>query len=257
MPHSAHRSIAVLDTAESACLDAAYRFVALAAAGARQGGVFRVALSGGHAPKRLYEMLAAKPLVEAIDWQRTEIFFGDERCVAPESEQSNYKMARETLLARAPIPADKVHRIEGENPDPDAAARTYERALRVAFGIPPGEAPSFDLILLGIGPDGHTASLFPGMASLEETRRLVVSSPAGQEPLVPRVTLTLPVLNAAQHVLFLAPGAEKAQIVARALAEEQPSSLPAACVRAHDTTWLLTLDSAEAVSLPGDSPERN
>lgn len=208
-----------------------------------------VALAGGNTPRAVYELLAAPPLRDAVPWRQVHIFWGDERCVPPTDPQSNYRMAREALLEQVPVPAEQVHRLAGEAPNPLAAAAAYEATLR---GLFPGvAAPPFDLVLLGMGEDGHTASLFPGSPALEERVRWVAA------PYVPRLnahrlTLTLPALNGARRVCFLVAGSAKAAMVRRVLAPrigEEP--LPAALVRptAGDVIWLL--DEAAAADLEG------
>jgi 6-phosphogluconolactonase len=207
-------------------------------------GRFAVALAGGSTPRRTYELLAGSPHRQAVPWGQVEIFFGDERCVPPDDPASNHRMAREALLDRVPIPPARIHRIRGEAPDAAAAAAEYEAVLRAALGA----GARLDLVLLGMGQDGHVASLFPGSEALAETGRLVraVLSPA---PPVRRITLTLPALDAAAAALFLVAGAEKAERVAEVLSGRGPD-LPAARVRpAGETLWLL--DAAAASRLPG------
>ncbi len=220
--------------------------VADAAADAiRERGRFVVALAGGTTPKGLYARLAAPPVRQRLDWSRTWIFFGDERCVPPTDKDSNYLMAYEAMLGAVPIPPDQIFRIPGEAPDPTAAAAEYERRLRATFEPAPVR---FDLILLGMGVDGHTASLFPGSPALDERVRLVVALDARAAAVRARITLTLPVLNAARHVLLLVSGAEKARPVADAL-RNAASTLPVARVRPTGglLTWLL--DRAAAANL--------
>ncbi|HTU16933.1 MAG TPA: 6-phosphogluconolactonase, partial [Gemmataceae bacterium] len=181
-------------------------------------GRFTVALSGGSTPKRLYQLLAAEPYRSQVAWDRVEIFWGDERCVPPDHADSNYRMAREAMLAQLPIPAEHVHRIEAERADRDAAARDYEAVLARVFGIAAGgEPPAFDLILLGMGPDGHTASLFPHTQALDETKRWVVANHVPQLN-TDRLTLTRPILSRAREVLFLVAGADKAERLVEVLA---------------------------------------
>jgi len=185
-------------------------------------GRFALALSGGNTPRRLYELLAESPL----DWQKAHLFWGDERFVAPTDPASNFRMAREALLSRCPVPPQNVHPVPVDIGSPQAAAKAYEEELRGFFR---GAPFTFDMALLGIGPDGHTASLFPGSAALKEKRRwaLAVDGHAGQPP-VPRITLTLPALNASREVVFLAIGAEKKPLIEEIM--EGGSSYPAARV---------------------------
>jgi 6-phosphogluconolactonase len=204
-----------------------------------EGG--HIALSGGSTPKAAHERLATM----GLDWSAVDLWFGDERAVAPDHEHSNYAMAKASLLDRIEGAQPRVHRIEGERGHVEAAA-AYEEELRGAFGE---GIPRLDLLLLGLGPDAHTASLFPGDPALEEGERLVVSVPApGMAPLVSRVTLTLPVLNAAREVLFLIAGEDKAEAVARAFGESADPAAPASLVRPTGPLTLL-LDPAAAARL--------
>jgi 6-phosphogluconolactonase len=203
-------------------------------------GRFSLALSGGHTPRRLYQLLAEKG---ELPWDRVHCFWGDERCVGPDDPASNYRMAADALLTKIPIPDVNVHRILGEKA-PDEAAEAYEADLRRFFA----GAPAFDVLLLGVGDDGHTASLFPASEALDERRRWVlpVRAPAGVEP-QRRITLTLPVLNAARRVFFLAAGVKKAPIVKAIMAGPRSAGLayPAARVdTAGEVLWLLDRHAA-------------
>lgn len=206
---------------------------------------FTVALAGGATPRGLYARLAAEPFRSTVDWRKTWVFFGDERCVPPTDADSNYLMAAETLLAHVAVPPAQVFRMPGEAEDTAQAAAEYEGRLRAAFDPRP---VSFDLILLGMGLDGHVASLFPNSPVLEEKDRLVAAVETRATVVPRRLTLTLPVLNAARRVLFLISGIEKARAVAAAL-KNPASALPAARVRptAGGVTWLL--DRAAATNL--------
>jgi 6-phosphogluconolactonase len=211
---------------------------------AERGG-FTLALAGGSTPRRLYALLAdpAAPFRARVPWGRTHVFFGDERPVPPDHPESNYRMAREALLAHVAV--GSVHRIRGEDP---RAAEEYERELGAFFGLGPGGAPPrLDLVLLGLGPDGHTASLFPDGAPPDDEPRWVLA------PFVPhlgtrRVTLTLRALNAARAILFLVAGAEKAAALARVLAGATDAPLlPAARVRPEggSVTWVVDRAASE------------
>jgi len=208
-------------------------------------GSCHVALSGGSTPKTLFRVLAAQGR-GALPWDRIELWWGDERCVPPDHADSNYRMTRETLLE--PLGLTRVHRIEAERP-PEAAASDYERALVGALGAP----PVFDLVWLGMGPDGHTASLFPGSPAVAEKQRYVVANPV-DSPVAggrtTRITMTLPVLDAARRVRFLVAGADKAGRLHEVL-EGPPGRFPAQLVRATDVGWLV--DAAAAAQL-GASP---
>lgn len=217
-------------------------------------GRFTIALAGGSTPALLYELLASPEHRGRFDWRHTHVFFGDERCVSPDHEWSNYGMVRRTLLDYVPVPEAHVHRIAGELA-PEAAAAGYAAAMREVFAPTADAVPRFDLILLGMGDDAHTASLFPGMPALSEREAWAVGTdvPAYVRPQVARVTLTFPVLNAAAEVLFLVTGQAKAEPVRRVLHDVQPDAtaavLPAARVRPQDglLTWLL--DEAAALQL--------
>jgi 6-phosphogluconolactonase len=196
----------------------------------------KVALSGGSTPRAAYQHLGGR----CPPWARVDFFFGDERLVPPDAEGSNYRMAREALLDRIPLLPDQVHRIPGELPPEEAAARA-EEDLRTA--VPGNGYPSLDLVLLGMGPDGHTASLFPGAPELEETQRLMVPVHRPGVPQPWRVSMTLPVLNAGRRVLVVVGGEEKAAMVPRAIAGDP--EIPAGRLRpVGEFTWLLTEDAA-------------
>lgn len=185
------------------------------------GRPFSVALAGGSTPGRLYRLLAAAPYAESLPWSRTRVAFGDERCVPPDHEDSNYGFARRTLLDQVDVPRGNVLRMRGED-DPAFAARDYEERLREWF--PASDGPAFDLLLLGMGGDGHTASLFPGTAALDERTRWVV---ANRVPRLEawRLTLTLPAIAAARRVLILVTGTAKATVFAEAF-EDAPHATP-------------------------------
>ncbi|HVB47117.1 MAG TPA: 6-phosphogluconolactonase [Burkholderiales bacterium] len=232
--------------------DAAAEYIATLAAQSIAGrGRFTLALSGGGTPRPVYERLAAPALSARIDWTRTQLFFGDERCVPPEDPRSNYAMVKEALLERAPIPAANVHRVRGED-DPQRAARGYEALLERLFGRSADGSPAegFDLVLLGMGDNGHTASLFPGSAVLGETRRWVAADDVEAVGMW-RVTLTAPLINCARHVAFLVSGAGKAQMLARVLeGPRQPALLPAQIVQPArgELRWMLDASAAARLS---------
>ena len=204
-----------------------------------------VALSGGSTPRALYELLAepAEPFREQIAWGDIDFFFSDERHVPPDHPDSNYRMANETLFTRVPAPPHRVHRIPAENPIAVRAAEEYEAGLRNFFGA---ARPAFDLLLLGLGEDGHTASLFPGSPALRETERLV-AAPWVEKFSAYRITLTLPVLNNAGSVIFLVTGASKANILEKVL-EGGPNSegFPAHAVQPASGNLLWLVDEAAA-----------
>jgi 6-phosphogluconolactonase len=218
-------------------------FAKASAEAIEKSGRFSVALSGGSTPRHLYGLLAANPFRARVRWDRVHIFFGDERCVPPDDDESNYRMAREALLDKVPVPLQNVLRMEGEIEPPTAAAR-YEDGLRRAFELGPGQTPRFDLVFLGLGPDGHTASLFPGTPALGETERLAVANPVEKMGST-RLTLTLPVLNAARRVVFLVAGKDKAQVLRQVLKGE-PGQFPAQLVRPTDGELVFLVDRAAA-----------
>jgi 6-phosphogluconolactonase len=200
----------------------------------------QVVLTGGSSPRRAYELAAERN----ADWSGATAWFSDERCVPPGHPDSNFGMAAAALLSRLTKPP-RVQRMQGEL-DPDAAAGAYEAEVRAALG---GD-PRWDLMLLGVGPDGHTASLFPGKPAVEERSRLAAGVPlAGMEPQVPRVSLTLPALNAARAVVFLVTGSGKADIVPRVFGPSPDPSLPAALVRPRFGSLTVILDEAAAAKL--------
>jgi 6-phosphogluconolactonase len=216
----------------------------------KENGCFRVALAGGNTPRAVHREIATRQQsgAQRLPWDKIQVFFGDERCVPPDSDQSNFVMARDTLLSRVPIPPGNVHRFQGELP-PAQAALDYHTRLQQAFATSSHAFPRFDLVFLGLGEDGHTASLFPETAALQETRWLAV---ANEVPKLGawRLTLTLPVFNHAACVLFLAAGASKAPIV-RQILRPHPTSqtLPAQLVQPA-TGWLRWfLDEAAAAQL--------
>jgi 6-phosphogluconolactonase len=203
-----------------------------------------IALSGGSTPKRAYQLAAGRD----VDWSAATLWFGDERMVAPDHPDSNYRMTAEALLGRLPEGArPRTMRIKGELGH-EAAAGAYESHLREELG----NHPRLDFALLGLGPDGHTASLFPGKPAVEEHRRLAAPVPeAGMDPQVPRVTLTLPVFNNAREVVFLISGADKDEAVARAFSVPPDETAPAAHVRPGAGTLTVVLDPAAAANLEG------
>jgi 6-phosphogluconolactonase len=224
----------------------------LATTAIAERGSFRFAFSGGNTPRPVYERLASARYSDRIDWSRVHVFFGDERCVPPDDPRSNYHMARTTLCDHVPIPAAHVHRIRGEDP-PERAAEEYAEELGRTFGddarrggLPPD---GFDLVLLGMGENGHTASIFPGLAAVTESVHWVMAQyveVAGTW----RVTLTPVILNAAHHVAFLVAGADKAEMLSKVLeGPYQPVVLPAQIIKpTHgELHWLV--DAAAAAQL--------
>jgi len=202
-------------------------------------GTFAVALSGGTTPRGLYRLLASSPYRERIAWKAVHVYWADERAVTPDHEDSNYRTAQELLLSQVPVLRENIHRIRGEE-TPASAADSYEREMVAHFG----QAPFlFDLVILGMGADGHTASLFPGSAALTATERLVLPVPA-ESMRQARITLTLPAINRSRRVLFLVAGAEKAGVVSEVLERKDRNRYPAALVRPAEGGPIWLLDSA-------------
>ena len=233
--------------AEAISRAAAERIVDLANECVTARGRFSVALAGGSTPRRVYELLAGDDLSPLIDWTKVHVFFGDERCVPPDHADSNYRMASESLLARVTLPAENVHRMTGEG-DAVANARLYEEELRTFFDD--ADWPCFDLVLLGIGDDGHTASLFPGTAALEERQAWVAANWVEKFNSF-RITLTAPAINHAAHVLFLVTGAAKAATLAEVVAgPRDPHRLPSQLIQpaVGPVEWFV--DDAAAARMP-------
>jgi len=243
------REIVVLPDPGVVAREAADRWVTLARESIAARGRFTAALSGGSTPRALFSLLASEAYTDKVEWDRLLVFWSDERCVPPDHADSNYRLAHETLLSKVSIPAGNVYRVRGEI-DSGQAALEYEEAVRREVGTPtlvgsemPADAsvPPFDLILLGMGPDGHTASLFPGTAALREKKRLVAAN------FVPRlnahrITFTPLLINAASHVLFLVAGIDKADVLRAVLEGEfEPDVFPAQLVKPAQgqLTWLV------------------
>jgi 6-phosphogluconolactonase len=223
--------LTVCDDAEGVASTVADELVAAARAGDA------IALTGGHSPGRAYELAAERE----PDWSAASVWWGDERCVPPEDERSNFRLARETLLDRLEAIPREVQRIRGEL-GPEEAAQEYDELLR---GV------GLDLVLLGIGPDGHTASLFPDEPALEERERRAIAAEAKLEPFVDRVTLTVPVLSSAPAVVFIVTGEEKADAVERSFARPPGPATPASLIRSAAGRTRLVVDSAAAAGLRG------
>ena len=248
------RTIEVLANATDLFHAAAEEFIRAARTAIGAQGRFTVALSGGSTPKALYSLLAAN--YADFAWNRVFLFFGDERHVPPTDPESNYRMVQESLLTKITIPAENVFRVPGENPDAAAAAAEYEAQLRRFFGLRSqvrpgdrgGEFPRFDLILLGMGPDGHTASLFPDSPALDEAARMVVANWVAKFN-THRMTFTFPVLNHAAEVMFMASGADKADMVHQVLEGKNTPPLPSQRVQPSEGRLLWMVDEAAAGKL--------
>jgi 6-phosphogluconolactonase len=244
----------ILPSGADVAREGAARFAALAKAAIAQNGRFTVALSGGTTPRDLFQILAALPYHDSLDWSKVYIFFGDERTVPPGDPDSNFRMADETLLSQVPIPPENIFRMRGEAPPAEAAAE-YARQLRDFFhlsqagGASPESYPRLVLVLLGMGPDGHTASLFPGTAALQERSKPVTHN------FVPklntnRLTLTAPAINRAANIIFLVAGDSKAPALKEVLeGEYQPQVYPSQLIRPSQGQLIFLVDQAAAAQL--------
>src|SRR5258705_9633015 len=238
--------VAVLPTAAALADAAAGRFITAARDALALGGQFLGAPAGGSTPRDTYLRLGTEALVSRVMWSRVQVLWGDERCVPPDHIESNYRMARETLLDRVPIPAANVHRIHGED-DPATAAEVYEATLRALLRTPAGAR--IDLVLLGLGEDGHTASLFPGNAAVHERTRWVMAARASAAS-VWRITLTPAGINAAAEILFLVSGGANAGILARLLERpRRPQALPAQAIAPSNARVRSCVHAAAAADL--------
>ncbi len=228
---------------------AAGLFVRLAQQAVAERGRFVVALAGGSTPRDVYRRLATSPLRERVPWEKIEFFWGDERPVPADHADSNYRMAWESFLSSVPVAAEQIHRMHGERADLEEAASEYEREIGEVFGVPThSEPPSFDLILLGMGADGHTASLFPGSGALSVVDRWVVESSGPESGR--RLTLTLPVLNRARCVCFLVSGRAKAKTLAAVIeGPRAPERLPSQAVAPSEGRLVWIFDRAAAAHL--------
>jgi len=226
-----HSSLEDLSRAAAECI------CEIAEEAIKERGIFTLVLSGGTTPRLLYEELAKEPYASRVDWQHTHLFWGDERCVPSDNPDSNFSLALQTLISKVDVPPSNIHRIPAATGSPKPVAAEYETTLREFFqataaGDPSTSFPSFDLVLLGIGGDGHTASLFPGDAALEERDRWVVAvDGANASPPVERITLTLPAINKARYVIFLASGSNKREVFQQVVNNPETSSYPAARVK--------------------------
>jgi 6-phosphogluconolactonase len=247
--------IRIVANVETLRWEAAEEFERLAGAAAGTTGVFTVGLAGGSTPKALYALLAAEdgpPFRARLPWERIHFFWGDERHVPPDHPDSNYRMVDQAMLSRVPVPPQNVHRIKAEDPDACKVADEYAEALRQFFRPGAGRIPRFDLILLGMGPDGHTASLFPGTDAVREQEQLV-AAPWVEKLRTHRITLTPPVLNNATCVIFIVSGEEKAETLREVIqGDYQPDRLPAQVIRpTHGRLlWLVDRPAARLLRPP-------
>jgi 6-phosphogluconolactonase len=222
-------------------------FVAEAQKAIKAKGVFYVAISGGHTPKRFFELLGENAQAISLSWDKIHLFWVDERYVQPDSKWSNYKLAADTFLSKVAIPEANVHRIPTEDEDFNTSAHRYEQTIRRVFGLEAGQVPAFDLILLGVGADGHTGSLFPNSYAVLDTEDLACVVYVMDEKLN-RITLTLPVLRAARHLVVLVSGREKAEILKTVLTSEPDDvryPIHALWPVLDKVTWLVDKDAAQ------------
>jgi 6-phosphogluconolactonase len=251
MPRPVTVTYRVLPAAAATAQAAAELFTEAVVKAVEARGRARIAISGGSTPKTMFGLLAdpALPFLKRVPWDKLDLFWVDERCVAPDNIESNYRMTREALLSKVPLPAARVHRMEGEL-KPEVAAARYESIIRNTFKLEGAETPTFDLILLGMGDDGHTASLFPHTEALNELSHIVVANHVPQKDTW-RITLTWPVINQGREVAFLIEGAGKAQVLHDVfLGPYQPETYPSQIIRPASGRLTLLLDAAAAAKLP-------
>jgi len=238
------RTIKILPDVAAIAQQAASIFVNAAQQAVRERGVFRVALSGGSTPKALHALLVSDAFRPQLPWDKMQIFFGDERHVPPDHPDSNFRMASETLISKSPLKPEQVHRIKAELQDSEQAAKDYEQILRTQFALKPGELPRFDLMLLGMGNEGHTLSLFPGTTALRDNGRLVVRTWVGKL-YTERITCTAPVANNSAVVIFMIAGADKAPALKAVLeGPYEPEQLPAQLIKPADGKLIFLVDAA-------------
>lgn len=249
---AANPEIKIVEDSAALSRKAADIFIHQIAAMSSQKPFFSLALSGGSTPKTLYSLLVEKrSLKSQIPWKKIHFFWGDERHVPPHHADSNFRMAKETMFDKAEILPENIHRMRAEDPDANQAAREYEQHLWKFFRPTAGHLPVFDFVLLGMGPDGHTASLFPGTTALREQKRLVVANWVDKFQTY-RLTMTLPLLNNADMIVFLVSGKEKADILKMVLeGSRQNDALPSQLIRPQSgrLLWLVDRDAASRLSL--------
>ena len=251
MPRPLTVTYSVWNNAAAVASSAARLFTDDASEAASTRGVARIAISGGTTPAAMFSLLAdpAREFRSQVPWDKLELYWVDERCVPPNNAESNYRMTWENLLSKVPLPAERTFRMEGEL-DPEEAANRYESVLRNSMKLEGAESPSFDLVLLGMGDDGHTASLFPHTAAINEMGRLVVANHVPQKDTW-RITLTWPVINEAKDVCFLIEGEKKADALAQVLTGPRDvETYPSQLIRPSNGKLRFLLDEAAAAKLP-------
>ena len=243
------RTIHIFPDVAAIAQRAAVLFVNSAQEAVRERGVFRVALAGGSTPKALHALLVTGAFRAQLPWDKMQIFFGDERHVPPDHADSNFRMASETLISKSPLKPEQVHRIKSELQDTEQAALDYEQIFRSQFALKPGELPRFDLMLLGMGNEGHTLSLFPGTTALRDNGRLVVRTWVGKL-YTERITCTAPVANNSAAVMFMVAGADKACALKAVLeGPYEPEQLPSQLIQPANGKLLWLIDAAAGAML--------
>jgi len=219
-------------------------------------GLARVAISGGTTPKAMFALLAGEPFIKQIPWSKLYLYWVDERCVPPDNAESNYRMTNEAMLSKVPLPATQIFRMEGEL-EPEVAAARYESTIRNSFKLEGAETPTFDLVLLGMGDDGHTASLFPHTEALDNLTNIAIANHVPQKDTW-RITLTWPVINQGREVAFLIEGAAKTQVLHDVfLGPYQPETFPSQLIRPASGRLTLLLDTIAAAKLPVPADSTN
>lgn len=243
MPDNA--GVHVFETSKDLVAKVAEDIVNAAATAVADHGNFTIALSGGNTPKPLYELLASAPLKYEMPWKKTYFFFGDERCVPPTSDESNFKMVKQALFKPDLVRDENIFALELQDSDPQESAQLYEEEIQDFFGLEENQFPKFDVMLLGLGDDGHTASLFPGSAALNECRRICVANYV-EKFKTNRITMTLPVLDNAANVWFLVSGKGKAKVLSEIIGGKQKDLYPAQMVKpiSGKPQWYLDKDAA-------------
>lgn len=256
MPRHVQLSVQVSPTVDQVTKATAEWITGILETAVAARGRARLAISGGSTPKAVFELLAdpGHPFLQRMPWKKLELFWVDERCVPPTDSESNYGMTKAAMLDKVPLPAKNIHRMEGEL-DPQEAASRYESEIRNTFKLEGAETPTFDLILLGMGPDGHTASLFPHTEGLNEMARITIANHVPQKDTW-RMTLTWPVITQGREVAFLIEGADKADIVHTVFTGAyDPETYPSQMIRPASGKMTLLMDAAAAASLPGVSAD--
>src|SRR3984885_15252682 len=254
MPRPVTITYRIFSTPAAVAKAAAELFTNAAVKAVASRGLARVAISGGTTPKAMFELLAAEPFVAQVPWDKLDLYWVDERCVPPDNAESNYRMTREALLDKVPLKPEQVHRMEGEL-EPQKAAAHYESLLRNTFRLEGAESPRFDLVALGMGSDGHTASLFPHTEAIHEMGHLVTANHVQQKNTW-RITLTWPVINNANSVFFLIGGADKAEVLREVVTgPRDPERLPSQLIWPSSGILTLILDQAAAALLPATDGE--